>query len=260
MNSKNELIAWFDLETTGVYFDEDRIISMSIVKTDQKGNVLGSWSSKFNPEGVKIKPDAFKAHGITDEELLGCPYFKDKAKEIADFMEGCDIGGHNVIKFDVPLLIKEMDMAGVYFSVEKRRIVDTLSIYRALHASTLHSIYKEYYKTEPTYPAHDALGDTFTSIDIYKAMSNVHQITKEDIDKYCFNQFRIDMTGLFVFGTDGKIEFGKGKHKGTPVENADINYLRWVFEDSDFPMETKSIANRCYKYLIEKRVKELHNQ
>lgn len=259
MYSKNERIAFFDIETTGLEFDEDRIISMSIVITDQAGNHINTWSSRFNPEGVAIKPEAFEKHGITDAELLGCPLFRDKAEEIARFVEGCDIGGHNVTKFDIPMLITEMGRAGVYFSVEKRRIVDTLTIYRSQHASSLTTIYREYYKTDPKYAMHDSYGDTCAAIDIYKAMVRVYKLDRAEIDKICSNGKRIDMRGLFVFDDDGDIRIGKGRYKGQRVEDIDVTYLKWVFEDSDFPAETKSLAIRCYQYLLEKRIHELQN-
>lgn len=248
MLTKNEKIAWFDIETTGLDFDTDKIISIAIVTTDQKGNVINYFESKIDPCGVKSTKDAFEKHGITDEELVGMPKFKDVAPMIVAFMEGCDIGCHNGIKFDIPFLMREMDNAGVYFGVEKRRIIDTLSVYRVVHRKTLGDIYKEYYGSEPD-QLHDAYCDVSTTIDIYKAMLDKDSLTNEVVDSACRNAVRIDMDGLFVFNPKMEIEIGKGKHRGKLVKDVDADYLLWVAQKSNMSMETRNLAMRCYKYL-----------
>ena len=56
----------FDLETTGVDTDEDRIVTSFIGRIMRDGQVNGSYSWLVNP-GVPIPEGASAIHGITDE-------------------------------------------------------------------------------------------------------------------------------------------------------------------------------------------------
>jgi len=54
--------------------------------------------------GIHIPEEASAVHQIYDETVEGMPTFSDISKEIAKWFEGADVCGHNVIKFDIPLL------------------------------------------------------------------------------------------------------------------------------------------------------------
>lgn len=56
----------FDLETTGVNTDEDRIVTCFIGRVMRDGQVNGSYSWLVNP-GIPIPDGASAIHGITDE-------------------------------------------------------------------------------------------------------------------------------------------------------------------------------------------------
>ncbi|WP_240694885.1 exonuclease domain-containing protein [Cryobacterium sp. SO1] len=56
----------FDLETTGVNTDEDRIVTCFIGRVMRDGTVNGSYSWLLNP-GIPIPDGASAIHGITDE-------------------------------------------------------------------------------------------------------------------------------------------------------------------------------------------------
>ena len=73
---------------------------------------------------MPIPAEATSVHGITDADVAVEPAFHRYAKSVCDFLEGCDIGGFNVIKFDLPCLEAEFARAGVAFSRRGRYLVD----------------------------------------------------------------------------------------------------------------------------------------
>ena len=253
MTSDNEYTVWFDLETTGVDPKSDRIIQIGMIKTVREPNghmrIVDAREQKINPEGVKSRPEAFEKHRITDEELLMYPPFRDVADAILEFMEGCDIGGHNCVKFDIPLLMEEMSRCGREFSVEKRRIVDTRLMDMHYNPRTLESAYRQYCgDAEPGCNAHDAICDTEMCIKLYNAMIDAHTPSTEELDNINGNDVRIDMSGFFVFNENMHVCMGRGKYAGMRVEDVDPSYFTWMC-GQDFPPETVGLAKRCYEYL-----------
>ena len=62
---------------------------------------------RVNPT-VEISNESSKIHGIYKEDILKCRTFKNYAKEIFNFIKGCNLGGFNILKFDLPILIEEL--------------------------------------------------------------------------------------------------------------------------------------------------------
>lgn len=60
-------VAAFDLETTGVDVEADRIVSASLVVVDPSGNVTTAETWLLNP-GIEIPAEATAVHGITTEQ------------------------------------------------------------------------------------------------------------------------------------------------------------------------------------------------
>ena len=105
MNLKlNRPIVFFDLETTGVDSASDRIVEISMIKVDVDGNKTIK-TRRINPE-CHIPEEATAVHGITDEDVAQEPTFKQIARSLAQFIEGCDFGGFNSNRFDLPLLVE----------------------------------------------------------------------------------------------------------------------------------------------------------
>lgn len=249
MTSKNEFIVFFDLETTGIEIKEDRIIQIGMIKVDKDFNVVDAVEQKINPNGVKSRPEAFEKHHITDEELLTCPKFFEVADKILEFMNGCDIGGHNVVKFDIPFLMEEMNKCGRNFSIEKRRIFDTKIMDNHYNNRHLTDTYKDYcHDGDLDCDAHDAICDTQMCIEVYKAMLAKHQPTQDEIDEINGNNKRIDMAGFFVFDENMQVYMGKGKYAGKKFELVDPSYFSWMLKQ-DFPKETRDLAQRCLNFL-----------
>ncbi|MDE7335940.1 MAG: 3'-5' exonuclease, partial [Muribaculaceae bacterium] len=81
-------IIFFDLETTGVNFQNDRIVEISYIKVFPNGTEE-SKTIRVNP-GRPIPPEATAVHHITDADVANERHFKDIAREIARTFQGCD--------------------------------------------------------------------------------------------------------------------------------------------------------------------------
>jgi DNA polymerase-3 subunit epsilon len=95
----------------------DRIGELSVLKINPEGKE--DWmSTRINPE-MPIPPKATAIHGISDADVAGAPAFKEIAKKLTLFLEGCDLAGYNAIKFDLPVLAEEFLRTGITLIYEK---------------------------------------------------------------------------------------------------------------------------------------------
>ncbi len=128
-------IAFFDLETTGTNIANDRIVEISIVKIMPDGGK--EIKTKLINPTIPIPLESSAVHGITDKNVADKPTFKEVAKELSNFIEGCDLAGYNSNKFDIPLIAEEFLRADVDFDVSKRNLVDVQNIFHKMEQRTL---------------------------------------------------------------------------------------------------------------------------
>ena len=124
---KDRPLAFFDLETTGTNLQLDRTVEISIVKIFPDGEKEVK-TRLINPE-MHIPEESSAIHGIYDKDVKDAPTFKQVSKNLFIYLEGCDLGGYNIAKFDVPMIVKEFSRAGLCFTVEDRKILDAYSLY-----------------------------------------------------------------------------------------------------------------------------------
>jgi len=184
-------------------------------------------------------------HGITDADVAGAPKFKDIAKNLAAFLEGCDLAGYNAIKFDIPVLAEEFLRTNNDFNFRKRRYVDVQVIFHKKEQRTLGAAYLFYCKKELK-NAHTAEADTAATYEILKSQLDTYPDLENDIEKLAdFSAFNnnADFAGRIILDENGVETFNFGKHKGKPVEQVfrdDPSYYSWMM-NGDFPLYTKKV-------------------
>lgn len=252
-------IVFLDLETTGINIASDRIVEIALIKV----NIDGSEEEKelrINP-GVPIPEETSKIHGIYDADVKDSPSFKEVAKMLAKFIEGCDLGGFNSTRFDIPLLAEEFLRADIDIDLKKHKFVDVQGIFHKMEKRTLTAAYKFYCKEELV-GAHSAMADTKATYEVLKAQLDRYQETEfednkgvksvpvvNDIEKLSeFSSFNrnVDFVGRIVYNENGVEIFNFGKNKGIPVEkvlNEQPGYYGWMM-NSDFPLYTKKVLTR----------------
>jgi len=91
-----------DLETTGLDIATDSIVEIGAVRFN-RDKVLDRHHTLVNPG--RALPRAVKAlTGITDEELSAAPPIAVVAGDLEAFLAGCEMVGHNITGFDLPVL------------------------------------------------------------------------------------------------------------------------------------------------------------
>ncbi len=242
LNLKKPLVI-LDLETTGVSIASDRIVEFSSLKVSPGG--AEEWLTlRINP-GIPISPEATRIHGITDADVANEPHFKDVARKIAAFIEGCDLAGFNSMKFDIPILCEEFLRVNVDFNPARHRYVDVQVIFHKKEQRTLGAAYKFYCHKELE-NAHSAQADTAATYEILKAQLDRYTDLENDIGKLsAFSAFNnnADLAGRIVFNEQGAEVFNFGKHKGKPVElvlKEEPSYYSWMM-NGDFPLNTKQV-------------------
>jgi len=242
LNLKKPLVI-LDLETTGVSIAYDRIVEFSALKVSPDG--AEEWLTlRINP-GIPISPEATRVHGITDADVANEPHFKDVARRVASFIEGCDLAGFNSMKFDIPILCEEFLRVNVDFNPARHRYVDVQVIFHKKEQRTLGAAYKFYCQMELE-NAHSAKADTAATYEILKAQLDRYSDLENDIEKLSsFSAYNnnADLAGRIVFNEQGTEVFNFGKHKGKTVEQVfreEPSYYSWMM-NGDFPLNTKQV-------------------
>ena len=236
-------IVFFDLETTGVDTAHDRIVEISMIKIMPDGERIVK-TRKLNPE-MHIPEAATAVHGITDEDVKDCPRFAQVAKSLAQFLTGCDFGGFNSNRFDMPVLVEEFLRAGVDVDFKRRRFVDVQNIFHKMEQRSLFAAYKFYCDKDLT-DAHSAEADTLATYEVLKAQLDRYPELENDIDALADFSSRgetADYAGRIVYDDKGSEVFGFGKYKGRRVEDIfeqDPSYYTWMM-NGDFPLYTKKV-------------------
>lgn len=233
---------FFDLETTGVDVNTDRIVEIALVKVDHNLEWLDTYHKKINPI-IPIPKGASDVHGITDEMVKDEARFSQIASEVYEFLEDCDLAGYNSNRFDIPLLVNEFKRADIEFDVSDKSIVDIYQVEVKFRPNTLSAVYERHTGRELD-GAHGALTDTEATIQIFKSQMLKYELPREfdEIeDTMLGGEKRLDLGGKLKY-VDGIVTWAFGKHVDKPVY-FDPSYTKWVI-GADFPEDLKTILKQ----------------
>ncbi|RLD92870.1 MAG: 3'-5' exonuclease [Bacteroidetes bacterium] len=239
---KNPII-FFDLETTGINIASDRIVEISYLKVDLNGNE-STKTLRLNPE-MPIPEKVVAIHGISNEDVKDAPTFNEVAKSIARDFEGCDLGGYNSVRFDIPLLAEEFLRSGVDIDLKRRKFVDVQVIFMKMEPRTLSAAYK-FFANKELENAHSAEADTRATYEVLQAQLDRYSNLENDIGKlaeFSAHNRNVDFAGRIIYNEDDVEVFNFGKYKGTPVSEVldrDPGYYGWMMR-GDFPLYTKKV-------------------
>lgn len=129
-------LVFFDLETTGLDPEQDRIVEIGLVRVEPDGS-RRQLVERVDP-GVDIPEQSSRVHGIRTEEvrgLFGKPRLAKVAPRLVAFIGDADIAGFNSIGFDIPMWLSECTRHGVPFSMDGRHQVDAKVVFNAKETS-----------------------------------------------------------------------------------------------------------------------------
>lgn len=240
-------LAILDIEATGISPRADRLIELAILRIDPDGaEQARTWL--VNPT-VPIPVETTAIHGITDDVVRACPTFAQVAEAIKAFIGPSDLGGFNILRFDVPMLCEEFLRAGVAFDAESRRVLDAQRIFHLREPRDLTAALA-FYCGRPHTDAHGAEADVRATRDVILGEFRRYADLPTDMETLdrTFNArdpFNADRSGRLRW-VDGELTVNFGKKKGSRLRDLvrdDPGFLKWIAKN-DFPLDTRRIVEQ----------------
>jgi DNA polymerase-3 subunit epsilon len=252
-------LAFFDIESTGVVPQRDRIVEISVMKVMPDGSSRTT-TRRLNP-GMPIPAAATAIHGISDADVADCPQFADIAEKLLSYLDDCDLAGYNIQGFDVPLLENEFKRVGLDFNTSSRKIVDAYNIFCKLYPRTLTAAYK-FFCGKELEGAHGAAADTAATFEVLMGQLAKHEELPRTVEELAdFSDMTdpdaVDRSRRFKWnGDEVMVNFGKyaGRSLRDIAEN-EPGFLRWIIK-SDFPDDVRSVAEKALVGIFPERKKQ----
>ena len=245
---EGERVLAFDLETTGISTSRDRIVQLALIGSDADGSEL-SYDRLVNPRRP-IPYEAQRVHGISDSDVRGEPDFSTIADQVAALIQGSVLVGHNVRKFDMPMLRNEFLRIGA-LPPEPKAILDTLEMVRRLKLPRPHRLGSQCARHGISLEnAHTAAADAAASLLLLwklgldhpthfrKSLLEVEQwcatgstaSPQSDLGRQLDDLELVDSNGMVR--RDGEhMVLAVGRHRGRHLKELlelDISYLHWL--------------------------------
>ena len=240
-----------DLEATGVWPGQDRIVQIATASIFPDGSV-STWSSLVNPE-QPMPAAALAIHGITDAMVASAPTFAQLAPTIEPLLSDCDLTGYNVERFDRRLLAAEFRRAELADPTIGALVIDAYTIFVRQEPRSLDAALRFYGVEEgpATRQAHDARSDVEATVAVLAAQLNTYADLPKTVDAlhawlYPSDPNRIDADGKLVW-RDGIATVTFGAQAGSSLADLasnDRTFLEWVLR-KDFSDEVKAIVEEA---------------
>lgn len=247
-DDEKPIIVVFDLETTGLDPDKDRIVQIAAVKLDMDlCRIGGTLNYVVNPQ-YPISESATSVHGFDQSMVENNPTFESIAEEVLEFFK-CDyIAGFNSIAYDLPVLRAEFERVGIDFDPMSYDFLDALEVFRYYRPHTLSGALREYCG-ENHELAHDAMADVEATVKVLRAQSVRHDIDLDEIETIS-RKNRVTLDGKLVLNEENEIVLAFGKNQGSKLHDLvntpeGENYLQWILKES-FPEETKKYIRQAF--------------
>jgi DNA polymerase-3 subunit epsilon len=242
-------LVFFDLETTGLHMRNDRIVELALIKITPQGDVLER-VRRFNP-GIPIPAEATAVHGISDADVADEAPFCSRARSLHALLDGCDLAGFNIRRFDLGMLVAEFQRCGLRLDLVGRRIIDVQNIFHREEPRDLSAAARFYLDREHE-EAHTALADIRTSAAVLVAQLGRYAHLPRDLDglhAYCeeYAPWQSEVDRWFSSQDDGRV-FRRGKHRGRRLDDVAANepdYLQWMLGAEDMDEEVLCLVREA---------------
>ena len=241
-------LVFFDIESTGTNPYRDRIVEIAVIKVMPDGS-RQEVVRRINPS-MPIPAGASAVHGMYDDDVKDAPTFDVVAQNLYNYLEGCDLAGYNIVKFDVPMLQEEFKRCGLTLSMQNRKLIDVFNIFCRLYPRNLTAAYK-FFCGGNLEDAHSALADTDATVAVLLGQLAKHpELPRETAGLAEFSAARdadfIDSEGRLKFsGDDAVINFGKNSGRRLKdLAAEDPGFLRWMLR-SDFSEDVKAVIQKA---------------
>lgn len=240
-------IAFIDTESTGVDPVKDRILEIGVAVLHPDGvRNHEVFTRRFNP-GMAIPPAATEIHGITDEDVKDCPRFAESATGIWRGLQGKDLAGYNLRRFDLPILDEELRRSGLKLDLTGVQVIDCFGIFSKKEPRKLEDAVRRYCGREHA-GAHGAASDADVTVDVLLGQLEAYEdLAKMDLSELAsYSNVQdlkyADLAQKLYFDDEGKVCYAFGKHKDCRVRDR-MNYAEWMLANN-FPGSTCDVLRK----------------
>lgn len=243
----DKALVFLDIEATGPDPQMDKIIEIHCIRFNPDGSKR-TFYSLVNPN-IPIPVESTKIHGFTNKDLSQASGFKKIAPELFEIVKDADVGGYNVLRFDVRILFSEFKNVGIHYDLADIRAIDPFQIFIKNHKRDLSAAY-QFYCGKELVGAHGAKADNLATIEVFMAQLNKYQDlphTVNEISNYCMEAGEpyLDPERFLMWKND-QIFVNYGKHKGRLLKEIvaeDHNFLYWVTKNNFNPILIRMIKD-----------------
>lgn len=193
--SKFKSIVIFDLETSGLNPELNRIIEFAAIKVSQVGGqatVINELNEMVRlPNGVQLSQQIKEITGISNDILERAG--KEEQTVCADFLRFLENENPLMVsynaQFDMGFLASFLKRNNLYNVFERFHTIDALTVYkdRRDYPHKLKDAIAAYNLGDCVRNSHRAIDDTYSLLEVLKAMDNESQDLDRYIDLFGFN-------------------------------------------------------------------------
>lgn len=201
-----------DCETTGLDPQQDRVIEVAVAKFTLD-ETLDQFESLIDPEHP-ISEASIEIHNITPDMVKGKPTIDKVIPDVLRIIGKHIIVGHG-IGFDIELIAIAADRAGIPHTLRQNLTLDTLRMARLYGESPTNSLeqLRKHFNIELE-GAHRAMNDVVVNMEVFKFLAKSYKTTDQ--------LFEVLSRPILMKAMP------LGKHKGRPLKEIPLDYLRWA--------------------------------
>jgi len=181
------------------------------------------------------------------------PTFASYAKAMFNYFTECDLAGFNIGDFDMIMMCEEFARCGYDWPQLAAKVIDVMRIFKYKEKRDLTAAAKFYCDVDFGDDAHDAGKDVDITAKVLEKMlsryPDLAEMDAKELDKFCFDQQRVDVAGKIVFNSDGVPVYAFGKWKGDPVASQ-YGYAKWMLGEKTTPSHTKKVIRGIFNNKI----------
>jgi DNA polymerase-3 subunit epsilon len=207
-----EIFICIDCETTGLDPQNDRVIEVAVAKFTMD-EVLETFETLVDPQ-CEIPESSIAIHNITPNMVAGKPLLAGVMSDILSMVKRHTIVGHG-IGFDVECLAICADRAGIPHTLRQNRQLDTLRMARLYGESPTNSLEQLRKHFNIAFEgAHRAMNDVIVNMEVFRYLARSYR-TLEQLFEVLSRPVLMKIMPL-------------GPHKGRPLKEIPLEYLRWA--------------------------------
>jgi len=209
--SEDEVIVFFDLETTGTDTFRSEIVEIAAVRVllrDGKVKEAGTFEQLVKPD-YPIPQSATDVHGIDDDDVKEAPPIAEVLPRFLEFIGDSPLAGHNIDSFDLPLIRRHT--GHVLNEIIPNLSIDTLPLSRRLFPGEPHRLESLADKFGiDKGRAHRALDDVRTNIEVFTRLVRIDESLRA-------RAFSIDLPFIFALAhaVDDSTEADGGHYRAS---------------------------------------------